>query len=150
MNRRRLDPLRLSRRGSSALFVLLGCMRTAIAFTLKADGNGSRRWILRTIVQVSGGHRLVGLTHHGLAEARLKARTYRRIARAGGDPFSSETSISLAALLTSRPKVRVPAKRPEYCLRSYAVRVALVAHLSVRRLILVLSHESNGSSPAPG
>jgi hypothetical protein len=56
---------------------------------LKADGYGSRRWILRTMVQ--GKRRdigLGGLTTTGLAEARLKAQTYRRIARAGGDPLT--------------------------------------------------------------
>ncbi len=56
---------------------------------LKVDVSGSRRWILRTVVQ--GKRRdigLGGLTTTGLAEARLKARTYRRIARSGGDPLT--------------------------------------------------------------
>jgi hypothetical protein len=55
---------------------------------LKTDGSGSRRWILRTMVQ--GKRRdigLGGLTTTGLAEARVMAQIYRKIARAGGDPL---------------------------------------------------------------
>jgi hypothetical protein len=56
---------------------------------LKADSSGSRRWILRTMVQ--GKRRdigLGGLTTTGLAEARVMAQIYRGIARAGGDPLT--------------------------------------------------------------
>jgi hypothetical protein len=56
---------------------------------LKVDGSGARRWILRTVVQ--GKRRDIGLgsaTATSLAEARLKARTCRRTARAGGDPLT--------------------------------------------------------------
>ena len=63
-----------------------------------ADGNGlylivepsgSRRWILRTVVQ--GRRRDIGLggaSLVSLADARDKAMTYRKMARDGGDPLA--------------------------------------------------------------
>ncbi len=54
---------------------------------LRVDNTGSKRWILRTMVQ--GKRRdlgLGGLRTTSLAEARQKACACRTIARAGGDP----------------------------------------------------------------
>jgi integrase len=54
---------------------------------LVVDPSGARRWVLRTMVHGKrrdlglGGLRLVSL-----AEARVKAREYRKLAREGGDP----------------------------------------------------------------
>ncbi len=55
---------------------------------LKVDGSGSKRWILRTMVQ--GKRRDMGLgscTEISLLVARARARRLREIAREGGDPF---------------------------------------------------------------
>jgi integrase len=55
---------------------------------LVIDPSGAKRWVLRTVVQGKrhdiglGGLRLVSL-----AEARIKAHEYRRLARAGGNPI---------------------------------------------------------------
>lgn len=54
---------------------------------LYVDKSGAKRWVLRT--NVHGKRRdlgLGGLALVGLADARKKARDYRRIAREGGDP----------------------------------------------------------------
>lgn len=54
---------------------------------LKVSKSGGRSWILRTVVH--GRRRDLGLGSASLiplAEVRIKARDYRRIAREGGDP----------------------------------------------------------------
>jgi hypothetical protein len=57
---------------------------------LVVDPSGAKRWVLRTVVRGTrrdiglGGLRLVSL-----AEARLKAHEYRKIAREGGDPIEA-------------------------------------------------------------
>ncbi|QGZ93427.1 tyrosine-type recombinase/integrase [Terricaulis silvestris] len=56
---------------------------------LVVDSSGAKRWLLRTVVQ--GRRRdigLGGLRLVTLAEAREAARTYRKIARDGGDPLA--------------------------------------------------------------
>jgi integrase len=56
---------------------------------LIVDPSGAKRWMLRTLVR--GRRRdlgLGGLNLVPLAEAREQALQYRRIARAGGDPFA--------------------------------------------------------------
>jgi integrase len=56
---------------------------------LVVDPTGSKRWLLRTIVQ--GRRRDMGLggaTLVSLAEAREKALAYRKVARDGGDPLA--------------------------------------------------------------
>ncbi|CAH1694890.1 hypothetical protein CHELA1G11_21703 [Hyphomicrobiales bacterium] len=56
---------------------------------LIVDPSGARRWVLRVVVQ--GRRRDIGLGGASLvtlAEAREKALTYRKIARAGGDPLA--------------------------------------------------------------
>jgi hypothetical protein len=90
---------------------------------LKVDGSGSRRWFLRTMVQ--GKRRdigLGGLTTTGLAEARLKAQTYRTIARAGGDPLTlrdehhsrapSTSNSNVSCVLETKPLNKVSAPAP--------------------------------------
>src|SRR5919112_1232268 len=55
---------------------------------LIVDPSGAKRWLLRTVVQ--GKRRdigLGGLALVPLSEAREKALTYRKQARAGGDPL---------------------------------------------------------------
>lgn len=57
---------------------------------LVVDPSGAKRWVLRTVVHGKrrdiglGGLRLVSL-----AEARMKAHEYRRLAREGGDPIEA-------------------------------------------------------------
>ena len=54
---------------------------------LVVDPTGSKRWILRIVIQ--GQRRDIGFGGVGLvslAEAREKALAYRKIARSGGDP----------------------------------------------------------------
>jgi Arm domain-containing DNA-binding protein len=61
---------------------------------LKVDSSGSKRWILRTVVQ--GKRRDMGLgscTEISLLEARARARRLRRIARQGGDPFAAREQV---------------------------------------------------------
>src|SRR5215213_8217384 len=56
---------------------------------LRVDEMGCKRWILRTVVQ--GKRRDIGLGSFkrvSLLEARVRARTLRRIARQGGDPLA--------------------------------------------------------------
>ncbi|GJE12243.1 Prophage integrase IntA [Methylobacterium longum] len=58
---------------------------------LLVDPSGSKRWILRIVVQ--GKRRDIGFGGVGLvslAEAREKALAYRRIARNGGDPVADK------------------------------------------------------------
>jgi len=55
---------------------------------VQVTDNGSRSWILRTLVQ--GRRREMGLGSYpdvSLAEVREEAAKYRKIARRGGDPF---------------------------------------------------------------
>ena len=57
---------------------------------LQVTKNGSRSWILRTMVQ--GKRRDIGLggcPTASLKEAREEARLLRKIARSGGDPFAA-------------------------------------------------------------
>lgn len=69
--------------------------------------SGAKRWMLRTIVQGRrrdiglGGARLVSL-----AEAREAARTYRKMARAGGDPIAERRRTQRTA-----PSFAVAARR---------------------------------------
>jgi hypothetical protein len=61
---------------------------------LKVDSSGSKRWILRTVVQ--GKRRDIGLgscTEISLLEARARAWRLRRIARQGGDPFAAREQV---------------------------------------------------------
>ncbi len=61
---------------------------------LKVDSSGSKRWILRTVVQ--GKRRDMGLgscTEISLLEARARARRLRKIARQGGDPFTAREQV---------------------------------------------------------
>ena len=61
---------------------------------LKVDGSGSKRWILRTMVQ--GKRRDMGLgscTEISLLEARARAQRPRRIARQGGDPLANREQV---------------------------------------------------------
>lgn len=56
---------------------------------LHVSKSGAKSWILRTMVR--GKRRDIGLggtTYVSLAEARIRARELRRIARTGGNPFS--------------------------------------------------------------
>jgi integrase len=57
---------------------------------LVVDPSGAKRWILRTMVK--GARRDIGLggvSTTSLAEAREKAREYRKVARGGGDPIAT-------------------------------------------------------------
>lgn len=63
------------------------------------DPNGSKRWLLRTVVQ--GRRRDIGLGSArlvSLAEAREKATAYRKIAREGGDPIADRKRDTAVAL----------------------------------------------------
>src|SRR5579862_995357 len=56
---------------------------------LVVEPSGARRWLLRTVIhgrRVDMG--LGGFPLVALAEAREKARQYRKIARDGGDPLA--------------------------------------------------------------
>src|SRR3954463_7918474 len=56
---------------------------------LVVDPSGAKRWLLRTVVH--GRRRdigLGGLSLLSLAEAREQALSYRKVARAGGDPLA--------------------------------------------------------------
>lgn len=59
---------------------------------LVVDASGAKRWLLRTVVQ--GRRRdigLGGLSLVSLAEAREAALTFRKVARAGGDPIADRS-----------------------------------------------------------
>ena len=61
---------------------------------LRVDASGSKRWILRTMVQ--GKRRDIGLggfSCTSLAEARARARILRKIAREGGDPLLARAQV---------------------------------------------------------
>ncbi len=61
---------------------------------LKVDGSGSKRWILRTMMQ--GKRRDMGLgscSEISLLEARARAQRLRKVARAGGDPFAQREQV---------------------------------------------------------
>src|SRR5687767_15035737 len=64
---------------------------------LVVEPSGAKRWLLRTVVHGRrrdlglGGVRLVSL-----AEAREKARHYRKLAREGGDPAAAKRKDQLA------------------------------------------------------
>jgi hypothetical protein len=61
---------------------------------LKVDSSGSKRWILRTMVQ--GKRRDMGLgsfTQISLLEARARAQRLRKVARVGGDPFAQREQV---------------------------------------------------------
>lgn len=56
---------------------------------LQVDQNGTRRWVLRTVVR--GRRRDIGIgsfSYTTLAEARETARRLRKIARDGGYPIA--------------------------------------------------------------
>ncbi len=55
---------------------------------LRVDASGTKRWVLRTMVQ--GRRRDIGLGgfyYTSLTETRVRARILRKIAREGGDPL---------------------------------------------------------------
>ncbi len=55
---------------------------------LRVDASGTKRWVLRIVVQ--GKRRDIGLggfSYTSLVEARARARILRKIAREGGDPL---------------------------------------------------------------
>src|SRR5918993_5384347 len=61
---------------------------------LRVDASGSKRWILRTMVQ--GKRRDIGLggfSYTSLVEARARARILRKIAREGGDPLAARAQV---------------------------------------------------------
>ena len=61
---------------------------------LRIDSSGSKRWILRTVVQ--GKRRDMGLgscSQVSLVDARARARRLRKIARDGGDPFEAREQV---------------------------------------------------------
>ncbi len=61
---------------------------------LKVDGSGSKRWILRTMVQGKRRDIYLGsFTRISLFEARARAQRLRRIARQGGDPFAQREQV---------------------------------------------------------
>ena len=62
---------------------------------LVVDLGGAKRWVLRTVI--NGKRREMGLGSVRLVslnEARKKAREYRRVARAGGDPIAERRALS--------------------------------------------------------
>jgi hypothetical protein len=94
----------MKRKGSHPTEALTGHFVHAVqAFGTYADGNGlylrvdasgSKRWVLRTVVQ--GKRRDIGLggfSYTSLAEARARAKILRKIAREGGDPFAARTQV---------------------------------------------------------
>jgi hypothetical protein len=61
---------------------------------LRVDASGTKRWVLRTMVQ--GRRRDVGLggfSYTSLVEARARARILRKIAREGGDPLAVRAQV---------------------------------------------------------
>ena len=89
--------------GLSALFVRqvrkTGRHADGNALYLLVDPNGSKRWMLRTVVQ--GRRRDIGLGSArlvSLAEAREKAVAYRKVAREGGDPMADRKRDTAVAL----------------------------------------------------
>ena len=73
---------------------MLGLCADGDCLYLKVDSSGSKRWILRTVVQ--GKRRDMGLgscTEISLLEARARAWRLRKIAREGGDPFAAREQV---------------------------------------------------------
>jgi Arm DNA-binding domain len=71
---------------------------------LKVGTGGAKSWILRTVVH--GRRRDLGLgsaSLTSLAEARTKAREYRKIAREGGDPDTLRKRESLTFEEAAKP-----------------------------------------------
>src|SRR3712207_218414 len=63
-------------------------------FYLRVDASGSKRWVLRTMVQ--GRRRDIGLggfSYTSLVEARARAKILRKIAREGGDPLVGRAQV---------------------------------------------------------
>ena len=61
---------------------------------LRVDASGTKRWVLRTMVQ--GRRRDIGLggfSYTSLVEARARARILRKIAREGGDPLAVRAQV---------------------------------------------------------
>jgi hypothetical protein len=61
---------------------------------LRVDASGTKRWVLRTMIQ--GRRRDIGLggfSYTSLAEARVRARILRKIAREGGDPLAVRAQV---------------------------------------------------------
>jgi hypothetical protein len=87
---------------------------------LKVDGSGSKRWILRTVVQ--NKRRDIGLgscTEILLLEARARAQRLREIAREGGDPFVERAQM----FSTHHPEVTQAQKETVDLLRAAGVAV---------------------------
>jgi len=79
---------------------------------LVVDPSGAKRWLLRTIVQ--GRRRdlgLGGVSWVSLAEARERAKAYRKIAREGGDPLAQREALKLTALTFEGAAERVHASQ---------------------------------------
>src|SRR5262245_46120910 len=80
---------------------------------LIVDEAGAKRWLLRTVVH--GRRRDLGLGSLrlvSLAEAREKARHYRKIAREGGDPIAAKRKAERSVPTFSEAAQRVHA---EHC-----------------------------------
>lgn len=78
---------------------------------LEVDKNGSKRWLLRIVVQ--GRRRdmgLGGVTLVSLVEAREKALVYRRMAREGGDPLAERRKAVLVTPTFAEAAERVHAE----------------------------------------
>ncbi len=61
---------------------------------LRVDDSGTKRWVLRTMVQ--GRRRDIGLggfSYTSLVEARSRAKILRKIAREGGDPLTARAQV---------------------------------------------------------
>ena len=77
---------------------------------LVVDLGGAKRWILRTMIR--GKRSEMGLGSAALvslADARKKARCYRRMARNGGDPITERSDRHVTGLTSVSPIK----KRPE-------------------------------------
>ncbi len=61
---------------------------------LRVDASGSKRWVLRTVVQARRRDiGLGGFSYTSLVEARARARVLRTIAREGGDPLLAKAQV---------------------------------------------------------
>ena len=95
-NSNKLTPLKVKKATAVGRYADGNCLYLLI------DKFGSKRWVLRLVVR--GKRRDMGLGSAklvGLEEARDLARTYRRVAREGGDPFLERVT-SKGCLVTFR------------------------------------------------
>ncbi len=95
-NSNKLTPLKVKKANAVGRYADGNCLYLLI------DKFGSKRWVLRLVVR--GKRRDMGLGSAklvGLEEARDLARTYRRVAREGGDPFLERVT-SKGCLVTFR------------------------------------------------